>query len=120
MRLRQCRPTVAFLAIISVSACTAWQPYMPRSGVEPPTKVRVHLTTGETVTLLSPVMEGDSALVGHVESTDSLGTVPLRLVRDLEQGKVSLVRTVGVIVLVPIAGVLALVAWCDITDCLDT
>jgi predicted component of type VI protein secretion system len=46
------RPTVALLAIISVSACTAWQPYMLRSGVEPPTKVRVHLTTGETVTPL--------------------------------------------------------------------
>lgn len=94
MLSQRCRSTVAFVALICVTACTTWEPYVLERGTTLPTRIRAHLADGEAVTLRSPLVSGDSALIGRVGSSSHVRTVPLRVVESLEERRASLGKSI--------------------------
>ena len=55
---------LALCLVVSMAACTTWQPYtLPPDG-SLPTRLRLESHDGEQVIVRRPTLEGDSALVG--------------------------------------------------------
>lgn len=116
---RRFRPVLAFTALVAVTACTTWEPYVVRSNAEMPGRLRLHLQSGQTVVLRSPSLEGDTAWVS-LDRDGGWKRVPLRLVEAVEEGHISGARSVLLVVGVVAGAVVALVGACVVTDCLDT
>ncbi|HSM05480.1 MAG TPA: hypothetical protein VK858_12760 [Longimicrobiales bacterium] len=88
------------MTLVSLVACTTWEPYVVQRDVEPPRVVRLHLTSGESVNLRSPLMEGDSVLFGQLGTGTRavMQTIPLRSVESMEQRRFSVSTTIGLAV----------------------
>jgi hypothetical protein len=118
MLSQRCRSTVAFVALVSLTACTTWEPYTLQPDVELPSRVRLHLISGERVDVTSGILEGDTAFVWRMGREGPLRKTPLRLVASMEEPHVSRARTAAlVIVLVPVAFLALFYVGCTLGDC---
>lgn len=106
------RTAVACLLLpLHLAGCTAWhvQPATPQSVISAaPNKVRLTLTTGDTVTIANPRIDADSVRSRTTEAGRSTA-VPLAQVQRIEVRGFSIGRTVGltvgvVVLLAAIAG----------------
>ena len=106
--------------LVTMSACTTWKPYTLQPDVELPSRVRLHLISGERVDVTSGVLEGDTAFVWRMGREGPLRKTPLRLVASMEEAHVSRARTVALlIVLVPVGVFAGASLICIATDCFD-
>jgi hypothetical protein len=109
------RITAACL-LVTMSACTTWQPYPLEGSGELPRPVRVTTTSDEVVVLysarLTQVVDGDSIVWGRLRRTGQapVHRVPLREVVSLEVAHRSAGRTALVVLGVTVAW-LGLTAW---------
>ena len=109
MRTPLARRVIAALLLVLLTSCQSWRPTTVRPQElipeEQPSRVRVTLADGETVTVKDPTMRNDS-IVGVTDATGALMTrgvgVASRDVRSLEVRGFSLTKTIG---LVPLAAV---------------
>ncbi len=83
---------VTFLLLLTIAACTSWEPYdvaPTREGL--PSTIRVTLTTGELQHLAHPsvrVVEGDTLISGRMYEGGPVWEASLRDVRRVEAGSV--------------------------------
>ena len=95
------RRFIAALLLVLVTACHSWRPttVSPQQQIpeERPSRVRVTLTDGETVTVKDPTMRNDS-IVGVTDAVGALMTRPVgvasRDVRLLEVRRLSVTKSV--------------------------
>ena len=78
---------IASCLLVTVTACTTWQPLSPPAGPTTglPEQLRLTLHTGETVTLRTPYLEGDSVYVGLTGPAEAR-RVPVTSVALVEEG----------------------------------
>jgi hypothetical protein len=118
MRSKRTRPVVALVVLVSLTACTVWQPYAvvaPNAAL--PERVRLTLDTGEEVKLQDAFLDGDTLVVGRQREGEPMREFPLRNVSALEVGSVSVSRSVlfGAVVTAAgvgaVIGLIYLIAW---------
>jgi hypothetical protein len=111
---RRAQPAVALLTLISVTACTAWQPVrVAPAGTALPERVRLTLQTGEQVTLWDATLQGDTTVVGREGRDGPVRQYPLGSVRELEARSRVIGRTIllGVGIVVVGLGLVYLGFW---------
>ncbi len=122
MRLRRYRPVALLLFGLHLNACATWQvtqvPLRQLVEEEQPERIRIFQADGTRIELRNPSVDTDSlTAVASVRlsparfRTDTV-SIPLTDVRAFEVRRFSIARTVGVIVVAPLAalGILVLCA----------
>ena len=108
MRLRRYRPMALVLLVLHLGACTTWRPatVSPQQLIreEQPSSVRITLTSGETITVIDPIVRNDS-----------IGGIPLSDVSTVEVRRPDPLGTFGLFALLT---TLAIVAYEAATFCI--
>jgi len=104
---RRCRAIFALAALVSLAACTSWQPYhVPSARPAPlPSEVRVTLDGGASMTFVRPRILNDTLLVGRAtrHGTESL-SAPISRIYLLEARRLNWGKTGVVVAVLMVAG----------------
>ncbi len=83
---------VAASLILTMAACTTWEPYeVAPARADLPSTVRVTLTTGEQQRLSDPffqIVEGDTLITGRVHTGGRVWEASMRDVQQVESGSI--------------------------------